>query len=539
MKKLSLLLLLLAVGLTAVAGTKTGTPSRLPNDSVYGDEYKVFKRSVTGSAVNPTTHTYMVPQDGVIEMLFWDGGNEGFIKNIVYGSDRELGDYWVECMSDQEGGFFVNLGQKVYVRKRDGSFTKANAVLTWGTIHYDAATQQTSFTPDPGVYVASYSVSLDGTTIILEDTSGPVAIEAQDDVSYDATGLGLVWEDEEGEEGEWTGYCEWGTSIDTSPCVIDQLPEGEVKTYTRTSDCIHFAYSNSKDNPVTYSTESLTDQAQIVFGNDGKTVYMKDPLLSAKYNTWVMGTLNDVGTEIIINTPQLLDATDQNVVFFIPGFSVIQTASLIDGSSYDYLYVQPDYYFNQIIYSITGNTIRLTNTVSNIDASYPDNFNASGVYSYDYRTNNGCIEAKIVYTMGGEEPTVTSEPVINGHANNEGGYVVEILPSEPSTIYYCVHYPDGETSNWAVYDGVLNFSGEGSYKVEAYAKAEDKEPSEVVEHVFTISITTGISEMTNGKGIVSKRYFNVMGQEIQQPEGVTIVVTTYSDGTSNAEKIVK
>jgi hypothetical protein len=30
-----------------------------------------------------------------------------------------------------------------------------------------------------------------------------------------------------------------------------------------------------------------------------------------------------------------------------------------------------------------------------------------------------------------------------------------------------------------------------------------------------------------------------MGQEVQQPDGVVIVVTTYSDGTTSAAKVVK
>ncbi len=538
MKKLSLLLMLLTVAFTALAGVKSGAPSRLSTDSVFGDTYQVFHRTNHGSAVNPVTHTYMVPQDGAIEIVTWDGGNLGFIKNIVYGSDQALGDYWVSCIGDQEGGYEVDLGQKVWVRKRDGSFSKANAILVWGSIHYDAVTQSTTFTPRTDVNYAHYSV--DGTTIILEGTSGPVAIEAQDEVSYDATGLGLVWADEEGEAGEWTGYLEWGTEVDCTPYVIDWQPEGELKTYTRTSDCIHFSY-DSKEYGSTFSNESLTDQGQIVFGDDGKTVYLKDPFLSMKYNSWVIGTLNEEGNEIWVFTQQYLHDYGLNPVSMYFGNCYIKTVTPNDGTPpYDYLYVNPQYNFEKIVYDINGNTISLHNTVANLDDPYPDNYNVWGIYAYDRITSTGAIEANIVYTLEGDEPQTTSEPAINGHAGNEGGYVVEITPSEPSTIYYRVHYPDGETSNWEVYAGELNFSGEGTYKVEAYAKAENKEPSEIVDHEFTIDpVVTGISELTNGKVIVGKRYFNVVGQEIQQPEGVTIVVTTYSDGTSSAEKVVK
>ena len=35
------------------------------------------------------------------------------------------------------------------------------------------------------------------------------------------------------------------------------------------------------------------------------------------------------------------------------------------------------------------------------------------------------------------------------------------------------------------------------------------------------------------------RYFNVAGQEMAQPNGLTIQVTTYTDGTTSAVKVVK
>ena len=35
------------------------------------------------------------------------------------------------------------------------------------------------------------------------------------------------------------------------------------------------------------------------------------------------------------------------------------------------------------------------------------------------------------------------------------------------------------------------------------------------------------------------RYFNVPGQEMAQPSGLTIQVTTYTDGTTSALKVVK
>ena len=49
---------------------------------------------------------------------------------------------------------------------------------------------------------------------------------------------------------------------------------------------------------------------------------------------------------------------------------------------------------------------------------------------------------------------------------------------------------------------------------------------------------TGIDEI-NAKAVAGVRYFNMAGQEMQQAQGLTIVVTTYTDGTSSAVKVVK
>ena len=79
--------MLLSVALTALAGTRLGVPSRIDSTDVFGDEYHIYQRSNHGSAVNPVTHTSMVPQDGIIEVVSWDGGAFNYIKNIVYGAE--------------------------------------------------------------------------------------------------------------------------------------------------------------------------------------------------------------------------------------------------------------------------------------------------------------------------------------------------------------------------------------------------------------------------------------------------------------------
>ncbi|MBO4803841.1 MAG: DUF2436 domain-containing protein [Muribaculaceae bacterium] len=50
---------------------------------------------------------------------------------------------------------------------------------------------------------------------------------------------------------------------------------------------------------------------------------------------------------------------------------------------------------------------------------------------------------------------------------------------------------------------------------------------------------TAVNEINGGKTVSSVRYFNVAGQEMQEANGMTIVVTTYTDGTTSAAKVIK
>ena len=49
----------------------------------------------------------------------------------------------------------------------------------------------------------------------------------------------------------------------------------------------------------------------------------------------------------------------------------------------------------------------------------------------------------------------------------------------------------------------------------------------------------GIDEVNADKAVAGVRYFNMAGQEMPEADGMTIVVTTYTDGTTSAVKVIK
>ena len=139
------------------------------------------------------------------------------------------------------------------------------------------------------------------------------------------------------------------------------------------------------------------------------------------------------------------------------------------------------------------------------------------------------------------EPTeMTAAPTFNGYTTDGiHAYFVEIIPTEPSTIYFRVLYPDGTQTDWAEYEDILSFTGNGMYRVEAYAVAPGKLESYPIAYEFVVSPVTGLTEMAGDKTVASQRFFNAAGQEMQEANGLTIVVTTYTDGTTSTAKVMK
>ena len=156
-------------------------------------------------------------------------------------------------------------------------------------------------------------------------------------------------------------------------------------------------------------------------------------------------------------------------------------------------------------------------------------------------TNVELPVTQIAYTYDeGVTPTQkTGAPTFNGYTTDGiHAYFVEIIPTEPSVIYYRVQYPDETWTDWAEYEDILSFTGNGKHRVEAYAVAPGKLPSEEIAYEFVVA-PTGIDEMNAGKTVANVRYFNMAGQEMRQADGLTIVVTTFTDGTTSTAKVIK
>ena len=212
---------------------------------------------------------------------------------------------------------------------------------------------------------------------------------------------------------------------------------------------------------------------------------------------------------------------------------------LIPAGTYDWCITNPEYAYCMWI---AGN-------FGNINARYDDYVFEAG-YEYIFtcymagESGDG-VDLEIVegQITPPEPPTPTERtgaPTFNGYTTDGiHAYFIEILPTEPSTIYYRIQYNDEAFTGWAEYEDVLSFTEDGHYRVEAYAVAPGKLESYPISYEFYVTPYTGLSELASGKTVAGVRYFNLAGQEMQEANGMTIVVTTYTDGTTSAVKVMK
>ncbi len=363
--------------------------------------------------------------------------------------------------------------------------------------------------------------------------------------------------------------------------IITEQPEGEEVNYTRGGGFMYVSLYG-------YFSEPQVGRVKVVYAPDGKTVYIKDPLCYAEgVGAWVYGELSDDGLTISVPLGQYVSYNETYGYGLILSWG--STMALDLGEGFYWVEYYADESVTEATYAIDpdNGTITLLGTQGDVNNPEPYNYEATGLAGvWDDDGSVATIEWGSAWTPMGE--TVAAVPA-NPEAldffdcGDESGYTrfdfninlfdVEGNPLDADCLTYSIFMDDDElfTFDYNTYGPKNGFdtdmteipygySGEDFYLRRVYFYRTNTGDNPLFDWRIGIQLNytvegvtnksdivylevypkpTALDEVNVGKSVLSVRYFNMAGQEMAQPNGLTIQLTTYSDGTTEAVKVVK
>ena len=382
------------------------------------------------------------------------------------------------------------------------------------------------------------------------------------------------------------------------PTVITEIPENcEVNTYWRSTGYIASSMfgvsAGYTDGTFQIAIDPETNEAYIL-----NPVWWVD-----SYNSWVKGEYDPETGIITIPTGQYLMWSDAYGYGIILGWgsTYAYTEGDEDGDGEDdyYLGSELDDRATEIQFQIDGDKVYLLNGEGNLDADFPDWASTTGMFAYysdnldfvsiEFANNEeaiGTLKTPAVaavpadptadewYDCGDESgfskfyftlPTTdvdgnTLDPEFLSYAlwinDGEGNVYQFTFPAEDYTFdlvedidevpyelyssavdfndYYVYMYRTNENDNPLF---VRDDDHDGNIGIQVFYTVDGERNASNI--VWLYEVPSSVNEMNAGKTVANVRYFNVAGQEMAQPSGMTIKVTTYTDGTTSAVKVVK
>ena len=363
--------------------------------------------------------------------------------------------------------------------------------------------------------------------------------------------------------------------------IITEQPEGRVENYMRGGEYLLSSFYG-------YDTDYQTGRVKIVYADDGKTVYIQDILCYGEgTGVWVVGELSDDGLSISVPLGQYIAYNEDY------GYGVILawgSTDVIDlGDDFYWLEFYMDERAEDVVYSIDpeSGTITMVGSDGSVDNPYPYNCVATGLaglWSDDYSVAS--IEWGSTWTkIGDAVPAVPANPEALDFfdCGNESGYTrfdfninlvdIDGNPLNSDFLTYSIFTDDDQlfTFDYDTY-GALNgfdtdmteipygYSGEDFYLRRVYFYRTNTGDNPMFDWRIGIQLSytvdgitnksdivylevydkpSAVNELNEGKTVTGERYYNMAGQQMAQPSGLTIQVTSYSDGTTSTAKVIK
>lgn len=362
--------------------------------------------------------------------------------------------------------------------------------------------------------------------------------------------------------------------------IITEQPEGTVVNYTRGGEYMTVSLYG-------YESAYQTGRVKMVYADDGQTVYIQDPLCYGEgVGVWVQGQLSDDGLTISVPLGQYVAYNEEYDYGLILAWGSTMVIDL--GDDFYWLDFYADETKTEVCYAVDpeNGTITMLDSEGSVDNPYPYDCEATGlagVWSDDGTV--ATIEWGSTWTVMGETvPAVPANPEVTDFfdSGREDGFTrldfninlfdVDGNPLNSDYLTYSIYVDNDElfTFDYGTYGANNGFdtdmteipygySGYDFYlrRVYFYRTNEGDNPfftwrigiqvhytvdgvrnsSDIV--YLEVYEPSAVSEMAGGKEVSAVRYFNMAGQELSQPHGLTIQVTTFTDGTTMATKVIK
>ena len=474
---------------------------------------KVCTVTVEGGTVEPevtATPVITVENNEEGEYLMISASGDGTVKLYIDG--MEVPNPFQYNYQDEEHDITITA-----TAQEDGKEISETAELVYTV---PAKTQEP---PTPQVTekpVITYFVDMDAETVTITATGNGTVILYNDDVEV-ARGEGVATyvvpftEDPEGEEMGFSATAqEEGKEVSEYALATIEIPGKQPQPY---------------ETPAPEITTELTDDALVITATGEGTVTLYVQYINMETGELTTETYEGEGTvtqeiprgeeDTYINFWAVAQADEDAV----PGTTGVEYFFEVPAKETEP--VDPEHH-DEGVWIVTISTDGLTEWWHEMMPSEGDytcivrnRYGELGHFPYDpNKTNeeNDALRPDIHYYIvidgvryGAEEDgaiTVLGESVYNPLFVNENTYVLE--------------HGLGRTYNMGV--AIDEMTGEiyGVYAAVAPGYTE-------------------VEEMNADKAVAGVRYFNMAGQEMQEANGMTIVVTTYTDGTTSAVKVIK
>ena len=372
---------------------------------------------------------------------------------------------------------------------------------------------KTQTPPEPQVTekpVITYFVDMDAQTVTITATGAGTVILYNDDVEV-ARGEGeavYVVPFTEDPEGEEMGFS-----------ATAQEEGKEVSEYARATIEIPGKQPVQYETPAPEVNANLTDDALVITATGEGTVTVYVQYIDNETGEMTTETYEGEGT-VTVEVPR---GEEQ---YFINYWAVAQAdEDAVPGTTDVEYFVEvpakevtpgPGDDHNQGVWIVTY----LADGSEQWDEMLPSNGDYTCVVRFSYGTY-GTFD----YYGGAERPNENFYIVVDGvrYGAAEDGTLCVLGTALDNPLY--------ENENEYVLEHALG-------KVYNMGVAIDETTGEMYVYAAVAGFTD-VNEMNADKAVAGVRYYNMAGQEMQEANGMTIVVTTYTDGTTSAVKVMK